>query len=46
MNLFSADGPAEGSKVVTAPAGGIAVDETVAKTGYWTPKLRNGADEF
>ncbi|MBF6048435.1 DUF4232 domain-containing protein [Streptomyces sp. NRRL B-1677] len=46
VNLFAADGPAEGSKVVTAPAGGIAVDDAVAKTGYWTPELRNGADEF
>lgn len=46
VNLFAAEGPAEGSVVVTAPAGGIAVDEAVAKTGYWTPELRNGADEF
>ncbi|MFF8804000.1 DUF4232 domain-containing protein [Streptomyces omiyaensis] len=46
VNLFAADGPAEGSVVVAAPAGGIAVDEKVAKTGYWTPELRNGADEF
>ncbi|WP_030747196.1 DUF4232 domain-containing protein [Streptomyces griseus] len=46
VNLFAADGPAEGSVVVTAPAGGIAVDDAVAKTGYWTPELRNGADEF
>ncbi|WP_031011371.1 DUF4232 domain-containing protein [Streptomyces sp. NRRL F-5727] len=46
VNLFAADGPAEGSVVVTAPAGGVAVDEAVAKTGYWTPELRNGADDF
>ncbi|MFI5805078.1 DUF4232 domain-containing protein [Streptomyces sp. NPDC051561] len=45
VNLFAADGPAEGSKVVRI-AGGIAVDDAVAKTGYWTPELRNGADEF
>ncbi|MFF8839703.1 DUF4232 domain-containing protein [Streptomyces sp. NPDC015130] len=46
VNLFAADGPAEGSIVVKAPAGGLAVDEAAAKTGYWTPELRNGADEF
>ncbi|KOG21574.1 MULTISPECIES: DUF4232 domain-containing protein [Streptomyces] len=46
VNLFSADGPAEGSIVVKAPAGGLAVDEAAAKTGYWTYELRNGADEF
>ncbi|MEU9862804.1 DUF4232 domain-containing protein [Streptomyces sp. NPDC047971] len=46
VNLFAADGPAEGSKVVTAPAGGIAVDDAAARTGYWTHELRNGADEF
>ncbi|MGW4162414.1 DUF4232 domain-containing protein [Streptomyces sp. NPDC004788] len=46
VNLFAADAPAEGSVVVKAPAGGLAVDEAVAKTGYWTPELRNGADEF
>ncbi|MEU6000280.1 DUF4232 domain-containing protein [Streptomyces sp. NPDC047197] len=46
VNLFAADGPAEGSKAVSAPQGGIAVDDAVAKTGYWTPELRNGADEF
>ncbi|MFF8591102.1 DUF4232 domain-containing protein [Streptomyces sp. NPDC015220] len=46
VNLFAADGPAEGSVVVHAPAGGLAVDEAVAKTGYWTEELRNGADEF
>ncbi|MFH8369867.1 DUF4232 domain-containing protein [Streptomyces sp. NPDC018031] len=46
VNLFAADGPAEGSKVVTAPRGGIAVDDAVAKTGYWTHELRNGADDF
>ncbi|MEU3483294.1 DUF4232 domain-containing protein [Streptomyces sp. NPDC033754] len=46
VNLFAADGPAEGSIVVNAPAGGIAVDEAAAKTGYWTYELRTGADEF
>ncbi|MGW2299991.1 DUF4232 domain-containing protein [Streptomyces sp. NPDC001809] len=46
VNLFAADGPAEGSIVVKAPAGGLAVAEAAAKTGYWTPELRNGADEF
>lgn len=46
VNLFAADGPAEGSKTVTAPKGGIAVDDAVAKTGYWTYELRNGADDF
>ncbi|WP_369146292.1 DUF4232 domain-containing protein [Streptomyces sp. R44] len=46
VNLFAAEGPAEGSIVVKAPAGGIAVDEAAAKTGYWTYELRNGADEF
>ncbi|MGW1838803.1 DUF4232 domain-containing protein [Streptomyces sp. BBFR2] len=46
VNFFAADGPAEGSKVVKAPQGGIAVDDAVAKTGYWTKELRNGADEF
>ncbi|MBD0707495.1 MULTISPECIES: DUF4232 domain-containing protein [unclassified Streptomyces] len=46
VNLFAADGPAEGSIVVKAPAGGLAVDEAAAKTGYWTDELRNGADEF
>ncbi|GAA5063473.1 hypothetical protein GCM10023336_42840 [Streptomyces similanensis] len=46
VNLFAPDGPAEGSVDVKAPAGGLAVDEAVAKTGYWTEELRNGADEF
>lgn len=46
VNLFAGEGPAEGSKVVSAPSGGIAVNDAVAKTGYWTPELRNGADEF
>lgn len=46
VNLFATDGPAEGSDVVTAPSGGIAVDDAAAKTGYWTYELRNGADEF
>ncbi|MEU2657391.1 DUF4232 domain-containing protein [Streptomyces sp. NPDC007325] len=46
VNLFAAAGPAEGSVVVAAPAGGVAVDEAVAVTGYWTPELRSGADEF
>ncbi|MGW7054208.1 DUF4232 domain-containing protein [Streptomyces sp. NPDC054887] len=44
--LFAADGPAEGSKTVAAPQGGIAVDDAVARTGYWTYELRNGADDF
>ncbi|KQX58842.1 MULTISPECIES: DUF4232 domain-containing protein [unclassified Streptomyces] len=46
VNLFATDGPAEGSIVVKSPAGGLAVDEAAAKTGYWTYELRNGADEF
>ncbi|MFF1695871.1 DUF4232 domain-containing protein [Streptomyces sp. NPDC058257] len=46
VNLFAADGPAEGSKRVSASKGGIAVHDAVAKTGYWTPQLRDGADEF
>ena len=46
VNLFAPDGPAEGSKTVTAPQGGIAIDDAAAKTGYWTYELRNGADEF
>ncbi|MFJ5140837.1 DUF4232 domain-containing protein [Streptomyces sp. NPDC088707] len=46
VNLFAAGGPAEGSIVVKAPAGGLAVGEAAAKTGYWTEELRNGADEF
>ncbi|MFC9792131.1 DUF4232 domain-containing protein [Streptomyces sp. NPDC127584] len=46
VNLFATDGPAEGSIVVKAPAGGLAVAEAAAKTGYWTPELRNDADEF
>ncbi|MFE6459129.1 DUF4232 domain-containing protein [Streptomyces cinereoruber] len=46
VNLFAPDGPAEGSVVVKAPAGGLAVNEAAAKTGYWTYELRNGADEF
>ncbi|MEE1735818.1 DUF4232 domain-containing protein [Streptomyces sp. BE147] len=46
VNFFATDGPAEGSKSVTAPKGGIAVDDAAAKTGYWTHELRNGADEF
>ncbi|MFF9067301.1 DUF4232 domain-containing protein [Streptomyces sp. NPDC014891] len=46
VNLFAAEGPAEGSIVVKAPAGGLAVAEAAAKTGYWTPQLRDGADEF
>ncbi|NBE55197.1 DUF4232 domain-containing protein [Streptomyces boluensis] len=37
----------EGLKTVRAPgAGGIAVDPAKWATGYWTPELRNGADEF
>ncbi|MFF1905687.1 DUF4232 domain-containing protein [Kitasatospora sp. NPDC058218] len=36
-----------GQATVKAPgAGGIAVDPAVWATGYWTPELRNGADEF
>ncbi|MGX1545030.1 DUF4232 domain-containing protein [Streptomyces adustus] len=32
---------------VSAPgSGGIAVDPAKALTGYWTPELRNGADDF
>lgn len=32
---------------VNAPgSGGIAVDPAKALTGYWTPELRNGADDF
>ncbi|MEW2256744.1 DUF4232 domain-containing protein [Streptomyces sp. NPDC047869] len=32
---------------VTAPgSGGIAADPAKALTGYWTPELRNGADDF
>ncbi|MEV5969293.1 DUF4232 domain-containing protein [Streptomyces sp. NPDC051921] len=46
VNLFAGADPAEGSVVVKAPAGGLAVDEAAARTGYWTPELRNGADEF
>ncbi|GAA1503796.1 hypothetical protein GCM10009730_03190 [Streptomyces albidochromogenes] len=46
VNLFAADGPAEGSKTVAAPKGGIAVDDAAAKTGYWTHELRDGADDF
>jgi hypothetical protein len=46
VNLFGADGPAEGSDVVTAPSGRLAVNEAAAKTGYWTYELRSGADDF
>ncbi|MFI8438560.1 DUF4232 domain-containing protein [Streptomyces sp. NPDC079020] len=46
VNFFATDGPAEGSESVTAPKGGIAVDDAAAKTGYWTSELRNGADDF
>ncbi|GAB1339663.1 DUF4232 domain-containing protein [Streptomyces sp. E-15] len=31
---------------VSAPGSGIAVDPAKALTGYWTPELRNGADDF
>ncbi|MFF4843090.1 DUF4232 domain-containing protein [Streptomyces collinus] len=32
---------------VNAPgSGGVAVDPAKALTGYWTPELRNGADDF
>ncbi|BAU85800.1 hypothetical protein SLA_4916 [Streptomyces laurentii] len=46
VNFFTGSEPTEGSVDVKAPAGGLAVDEAVAKTGYWTYELRNGADEF
>ncbi|MER5887503.1 DUF4232 domain-containing protein [Streptomyces sp. NPDC001941] len=46
VNVFAADGPAEGSKSVTIGGGGIAVDDAAAKTGFWTEELRNGADDF
>lgn len=46
VNFFASSGPAEGTAVVQAPSGGLAVDVAVAKTGYWTYELRNGADEF
>ncbi|MEU7022722.1 DUF4232 domain-containing protein [Streptomyces sp. NPDC046203] len=46
VNFFTGGAPTEGSVDVKAPAGGLAVDEAVAKTGYWTYELRNGADEF
>ncbi|MGW7200133.1 DUF4232 domain-containing protein [Streptomyces chryseus] len=46
VNLFAAEGPAEGSRTVPAPKGGIAVDDAAAKTGYWTHELRDGADDF
>ncbi|MEU8677638.1 DUF4232 domain-containing protein [Streptomyces sp. NPDC048560] len=46
VNLFASGGPAEGSKTVTVPNGGIAVDDAAAKTGYWTYELRTGADDF
>ncbi|MCX5398381.1 DUF4232 domain-containing protein [Streptomyces sp. NBC_00102] len=36
-----------GMATVKAPgSGGIAVDPAKWATGYWTPELRNGADEF
>ncbi|MFB7617965.1 DUF4232 domain-containing protein [Kitasatospora sp. NPDC056181] len=36
-----------GQATVKAPgSGGMAVDPAVWATGYWTPELRNGADEF
>ncbi|MGW2726609.1 DUF4232 domain-containing protein [Streptomyces sp. NPDC001494] len=31
---------------VTAPGSGVAVDPAKALTGYWTPELRDGADDF
>lgn len=31
---------------VRAPGSGVAVDPAKALTGYWTPELRNGADDF
>ncbi|MEU8677502.1 DUF4232 domain-containing protein [Streptomyces sp. NPDC048560] len=37
----------DGMATVQAPgSGGIAVDPAVWATGYWTPELRNGADDF
>ncbi|MFC9243016.1 DUF4232 domain-containing protein [Streptomyces sp. NPDC057136] len=37
----------DGMAAVKAPgSGGIAVDPAVWATGYWTPELRNGADDF
>lgn len=40
----------EGDSTVVAVAApgseGIAVDPAKALTGYWTPELRNGADDF
>lgn len=36
-----------GTAAVTAPGrGGIAVDPTAWRTGYWTYELRDGADDF
>jgi hypothetical protein len=36
-----------GMAIVKAPgAEGIAVDPAKWATGYWTPELRNGADDF
>ncbi|GGR09325.1 DUF4232 domain-containing protein [Streptomyces netropsis] len=35
-----------GMAAVKAPGGGIAVDPAKWATGYWTPELRNGADDF
>ncbi|GAA4902458.1 DUF4232 domain-containing protein [Streptomyces coeruleoprunus] len=46
VNFFVGGAPAEGSVVVEVPSGGLAVDDAVAKTGYWTRELRNGVDEF
>lgn len=37
----------DGMATVQSPgSGGIAVDPAVWATGYWTPELRNGADDF
>ncbi|MFJ2767514.1 DUF4232 domain-containing protein [Streptomyces sp. NPDC087300] len=35
-----------GQAAVRAPGSGIAVDPAKWATGYWTPELRNGADDF
>ncbi|MGC5341555.1 DUF4232 domain-containing protein [Streptomyces sp. DT171] len=46
VNLFAADGPTGGGRTVTAPRGGMAVDDAAARTGYWTYELRDDADDF
>lgn len=45
VNLFTGGAQTEGSEEVTVK-GSIGVNDKVAKTGYWTHELRNGADEF